>query len=67
MAEEAIGEVKQFLCIMYGSCIRFYSTVLNNELLDLMKEDLIETLTSIVFSRAFSKLLIAFCRVSTKD
>jgi hypothetical protein len=34
VAEDAIGEVKQFLCILYGSCIRFYSTVLKNELLD---------------------------------
>ena len=32
-----------------------------------MKEDLIETLTSIVFSRPFSRLLICFCRVCTYD
>lgn len=34
LAEEAIGEVKQFLCILYGSCVRFYNTVLRFELLE---------------------------------
>lgn len=49
MAESAIAEVKQFLCIMYGSCVRFYNTVIGQAFLEQMKEDLIETLTSLVF------------------
>jgi hypothetical protein len=36
--------------ILYGSCVRFYSTVVEWEYLSLMKEDLIERLTSILFN-----------------
>ena len=36
--------------ILYGSCVRFYSTVVEWEFLEQMKEDLIERLTSLVFS-----------------
>lgn len=41
--------------------------MLRQEFIEQMKEDLIETLTTLVFQRSFSKLLVAFCRASTHD
>ena len=35
--------------ILYGACVRFYSTVVEWTFLQQMKEDLIERLTSLVF------------------
>jgi hypothetical protein len=34
MSEAAIIEVKQFLCVMYGCCVRFYNTVIKQEILE---------------------------------
>jgi len=48
--EDSIAQVKQFMQIMYGSCVRFYSTVVEWDFLQQMKEDLIERLTSMVFA-----------------
>ena len=33
-AQEALSEVKQFLCLLYGSAIRFYNTELSIEVLE---------------------------------
>jgi len=56
------------MAIFYGSCVRFYSTVVDWEFLQMMKEDLIEKLTSLVFSDPqFSKIVLSFCREITKD
>lgn len=49
-AQEALGEVKQFLCMMYGTLIRFYNTIIKVEVLENMKEDLIELITQMVFN-----------------
>jgi hypothetical protein len=35
--------------VLYGSCVRFYSPVVEWRFLEKMKEDLIERLTSLVF------------------
>ena len=35
---------------MYGSCVRFYSTVVEWDFLEMMKEDLIVLLTTKVFN-----------------
>ena len=48
--EDAISQVKQLLYIMYGTCVRFYSTVVEWAYLNRMKEDLIERISSLVFS-----------------
>jgi hypothetical protein len=47
--QDSIAQVKQFMYILYGSCVRFYSTVVEWDFLQQMKEDLIERLTSMVF------------------
>ena len=37
------------------------------ELIDKMREDLIEALTKLLFNERMSSMLIAMCRVVTKD
>jgi ABC-type Zn2+ transport system substrate-binding protein/surface adhesin len=54
--------------ILYGSCVRFYSTVVEWDFLNQMKEDLIELLTSLVFSNPqFSSTVLQLCYETTKD
>jgi hypothetical protein len=52
---------------MYGSCVRFYNTVVSSNALTQMKEDLIEALTSLLFQGKMTKMMLAFARVCTKD
>ena len=52
---------------MYGICIRFYVTVIKLDILEKMKEDLVETLTRLLFCEQMSNLMIAICRICTKD
>lgn len=66
--EDCISDVKQFMYILYGTCVRFYNTVVEWSLLQQMKEDLIEQLTSLVFSnRNFSELVLKLSQVVTYD
>lgn len=54
--------------ILYGSCVRFYSTVVEWDFLGQMKEDLIERLTSMVFSEAYlSQTVLRLCHEITTD
>jgi hypothetical protein len=49
--------------IIYGSCVRFYSTVVDWSYLQRMKEDLIERITTKVFDNLeFSSLVVSICR-----
>ena len=58
-AEEQIQQVKIFLQIMFGSIVRFYSTVIDWDYIQSMREDLIERLTSKIFDNAdFSCLML---------
>ncbi|TNV73847.1 hypothetical protein FGO68_gene8005 [Halteria grandinella] len=66
-AQEAILEVKQFLCLMYGAIVRFYNTTLKLSVLESMKEDLIDLITRMVFNEPMSHLVTAMCRMCTKD
>ena len=64
----SISQVKQFMSILYGSCVRFYSTVVEWEFLQQMKEDLIEKLTSMVFNDAeFSRIVLRLCTEINKE
>ena len=47
--ERALNEIKEFITILFGACIRFYNTLLLHQELELMKEDLIERVTSMLF------------------
>lgn len=65
-AQGALAEVKQFLCIMYGACLRFYNTVIRLSQLEEMKEDIIEVLTKMVFKQdKMAQLQVQLCRVCT--
>jgi hypothetical protein len=66
-AQSSIAEVKQFLCLVYGSLIRFYSSVIKLETLEKMREDLIEALTKLLFNDRMSSMLVAMCRICTRD
>lgn len=67
-ATEQLSQVKIFLQILYGSCVRFYSTVLDWEYIQGMREDLIERLTSLTFEEAeFSHMILYLCRETIRD
>lgn len=47
------------MIIIYGCCVRFYSTVVDWEYIQRMNEDLIERMTSKLFENAkFSNLVV---------
>ena len=50
LVEEALDEIKEFISIMYGATVRFYNTLMVYHELDEMKEDLIERVTTMIFS-----------------
>ena len=52
---------------MYGTLIRFYNTIIKNDVLDNMKEDLIELITKMVFNEPMTQVVTSICRVCTKD
>lgn len=52
---------------MYGAIIRFYNTTLRLQILEQMKEDLIEVITKLVFNEQMSNMVTALCRICTKD
>lgn len=66
-AQTILNEVKQFICILYGSCVRFYNSVVKYNTLENMKEDLIEVLTKITFSNKLSNMIVAICSILTKE
>ena len=50
-----------FFDILYGAFVRFYSTVVEWDYLNMMKDDVIERLTSKIFDEpAFGQLLLGF-------
>ena len=53
--------------MVYGAVVRFYLAVLTYAKLDVMKEDLIETVTSLTIDGDFSDLLLKLCRLSTRE
>ena len=61
-------EVRTFIQIMYGCCVRFYSTVVDWEYIQIMSEDLMERMTSKIFEdRAFSELMTQLCGELTRE
>ena len=60
-------QVQTFLSVMYGALMRFYLTQVQYEQLNLMKEDLIELVTSLTVSGRLSDYLVLLCRVSTRE
>lgn len=53
---------------MYGSCIRFYNTLLTHSELEEMKEDLIERLTSMLFyNDGLTGLVVNLCKIATQE
>jgi hypothetical protein len=52
---------------MYGSIIRFYNTTIRLSMLELMKEDIIELISKLVFNDTMTNMVIALCRICTKD
>mmetsp|Transcript_43843 Transcript_43843/g.31943 ORF Transcript_43843/g.31943 Transcript_43843/m.31943 type:complete len:156 (+) Transcript_43843:892-1359(+) len=66
-AETAISEVKKFVCVLFGTLVRFYMPVVKFQDLHDMREDLIELLTSTTVRGDLSKVLLQMCRVSSKQ
>ena len=68
MVHEALDQLKTFLIILYGCCVRFYSTVVDWDYIQRMSEDLIERMTSKLFEDAqFSALIVQLCGELTRD
>jgi hypothetical protein len=68
LVEKALGEIKEFIAILFGSCLRFYSTLLPLVELDEMKEDLIETITTMMFHKKhLTPLVIQLCKIATEE
>ena len=67
MSEKVIGDIKEFLRIMLGTIIRFYSPVIRFEELNEMKEDLIETTTSLIVNGKVYLIVFSFCQLETLD
>ena len=61
MSEKVIGDLKEFLRIMLGTIIRFYTPVIKFEELSEMKEDLIETTTSLIVNGKVYHIVFSFC------
>jgi hypothetical protein len=66
-AEIVIAEIKKFICMMYGTIVRFYIPVLKYNDLHEMREDMIELLTSLTVKGELSKLILQLCRLGTKE
>lgn len=67
VCEDIISSVKRFVYIIYGCCMRFYSTVVQWTHLQRMKEDIIERVTSKVFGKpSFSKLIMSLYQITSK-
>lgn len=66
-AEIVISEIKRMLCIIYAALFRYYYHVVDFEVLNEMKEDLIETITSTMIKGELSRMIIILCKFSTKN
>jgi len=68
MVDEALRQLKTFLIIIYGCCVRFYSTVVDWDYIQRMNEDLIERMTSKLFEDVdFSELVVSLCEELTRE
>lgn len=62
LIEQALDEIKEFINILYGGCMRFYNTLLTHQELESMKEDLIERLTTMMFHHpGLTNLVLSMC------
>ena len=68
LVEQALNEIKEFISILYGTCIRFYNTLLVHSELKEMSEDLIEKITTMLFyNTGLTELVVELCKISTQD
>jgi len=59
LVSDSISQIRTFLILIYGCCVRFYSTVVDWEYIQRMAEDLIERMTSKIFENPqFSELVV---------
>ena len=66
LIEQALDEIKEFINILYGCCMRFYNTLLTYSELEGMKEDLIERITSMLFyNEGLTDLVLNMCQIAT--
>lgn len=62
LIEQALDEIKEFINIMYGGCMRFYNTLLTHQELEAMKEDLIERISTMLFANeGLTGLVLKLC------
>lgn len=66
-AEVFLMEIQQAIGFFYASLVRFYLSCLKLTVLEQMREDLIEAVTSTVVSGDLSNLCLLICRLSTRQ
>ena len=59
--------MQDFISIFYGSLVRFYQPVVQDELLGAMEEDLIELATSLTINEKLSPWLLKICRMTARE
>lgn len=64
MANKALNEVKEFISMLFGTCIRFYNTLLVYQELTDMTEDIIAKLTTVLFhNKGMTELVLQLCNI----
>ena len=63
-----MDEIKEFISIMYKTCVKFYSSQIITPEFELMKEDLIERITTMIFHNiGITELVLTLCSIATND
>jgi len=61
--EQILGDVKIFINVMFHLVKFFYEPVLNKDEIDLMTEDILESITNIILSNDVYKIVFSFIRL----
>ena len=68
LVEQGLNEIQEFISLMCGSSLRFYSTLLLQSELEEMWEDLIEIITTMIFHQPnLTQLVVQLCKMGTED
>lgn len=63
ITNQVVGDIKIFIKVLLSAVISFYEPVIKQNELNLMKEDLVETITNLVLSNDVYKIMFSFFRL----
>lgn len=67
LSELNLLEIQQFMGMIYGSLVRFYLPVVPLEILQSIKEDLIDLISSHTIKDEFGLFCLKLCRLGTNE